>query len=164
MALKVNLRHLEDKNLQLSGEISAQELDLDSKDEVIRVDRPLNYDIEVQMLEDALLVQGQLSLPLTCDCVRCLKTFTHEVVLDPWSVHVPLQGDDAAPVVNDLVDLTPYVREDILLDFPQHPLCGSECGGLPETGNPGSKSREGESPETNHGGSSAWEELNKLKL
>ena len=40
------------------------------------------------------------------------------------------QGDDKALVVNDCLDLTPYVREDILLALPLHPLCGSDCGGL----------------------------------
>ena len=33
-------------------------------------------------------------------------------------------------IENDCVDLTPFVREDILLEFPQHPLCKPDCGGL----------------------------------
>ena len=44
--------------------------------------------------------------------------------------HLPLEGEEAVSVVNDCVDLTPYVREDILLEFPQHPLCEPECRGL----------------------------------
>src|SRR6184192_4185872 len=48
-----------------------------------------------------------------------------------WACHLPLQGEEAAPIVNDCVDLTPYVREDILLSFPQHPLCDRDCRGLP---------------------------------
>ncbi len=162
MALIVNLRHLDDNNLRLQGELSTEELDIDPKDHVIRVEKPLSYDVEVQLMEDALLLTGRLSLPLSCDCVRCLKRFEHVVSLEKWSAHVPLKGEEAAPVNGDLVDLTPYVREDILLDFPQHPLCSSECGGLPKSYMEKGKSRR--NPGKKQAGSSAWGELNKLEL
>jgi uncharacterized metal-binding protein YceD (DUF177 family) len=45
-------------------------------------------------------------------------------------LHLPLEGEDKVPVDNDCVDLTPFVREDILLEFPQHPLCKPDCGGI----------------------------------
>ena len=35
MPVIVNLRHLEDKNLELQGELSAQELDFEKVDEMI---------------------------------------------------------------------------------------------------------------------------------
>jgi len=74
---------------------------------------------------------------------------------------LPLEGEDRAPVVNDLVDLTPYVREDILLAFPQHPLCDPECGGLPAFAEKAKKSRDSGQAEP---GSAAWAELNKLRF
>jgi uncharacterized metal-binding protein YceD (DUF177 family) len=60
------------------------------------------------------------------------------------------------------VDLTPYVREDILLEFPRHPLCNPECRGLPNKsiGKPRNTSGTGKTGAD----SSAWAELNKLKL
>jgi uncharacterized metal-binding protein YceD (DUF177 family) len=63
---------------------------------------------------------------------------------------------------NDCVDLTPYVREDILLAFPQHPLCDPECGGLPDA-SAGKTSDVGGKGKT-EAVSSAWAELNKLKF
>jgi uncharacterized metal-binding protein YceD (DUF177 family) len=70
---------------------------------------------------------------------------------------VPLAGEEKAPVNNDCVDLTPFLREDMLLEFPPHPLCKPDCGGL----------KKGQAPKT--GGqdvaaSAAWAELDKLKL
>jgi uncharacterized metal-binding protein YceD (DUF177 family) len=56
------------------------------------------------------------------------------------------------------VNLTPYIREDILLALPQHPLCEPECGGLKP---PASLKDPGEMSEK---ASSAWSELDKLKL
>ena len=115
MPLAVNLRHLEADNIRLEGKLPVKELDIDPHDEVIQVSQPLEHDLEVQKLEDGLLVQGRLHLALECLCVRCLKPFQHRLELDNWACHLPLEGEDCVAVVNDCVDLTPYVREDILL-------------------------------------------------
>jgi uncharacterized protein len=162
MPLAVNLRHLEAHNISLEGELPAEELDIDTRDEVIQVSQPLRYALEVQKVENGLLVQGHLSLTLDCQCVRCLKPCEYEVDLPAWTCHVPLQGEDGAPVVNDCVDLTPYAREDILLEFPRHPLCDADCRGLP--GPSSGKTKHTSGANKNQAGSSAWAELNKLKF
>src|SRR5579863_7556275 len=107
MPLTINLRHLENRNLELQGELPLAELDLDVHDEMIRVTQPVEYDIEVEKLDDSLLVQGALRVPLECECVRCLKKFKRELDLENWTLHLPLSGEDAVPVNNDCVDLTP---------------------------------------------------------
>src|ERR1051325_8130467 len=134
MPLLVNLRHLENDNLELKGELPAEELDLNPSDEMIRAVEPLRYELEVQKLDHSLLLQGRLRLTLQCQCVRCLKPVAHTLDLKDWTRHLPLTGEESAPVTNDCVDLTPYLREDILLEFPQHPLCKADCGGLSKTG------------------------------
>ena len=162
MSLRVNLRHLEAHSLHMKGELPISELDIDTHDEAIKLGGPLTYDFEVQRLEDGLLLQGRLDLSLECQCVRCLKNFEYALTLSNWTLHLPLTGEDAAPIVNDCVDLTPYLREDILLGFPQHPLCNQECSGLPASfvrrgKNTSSTGQAGP-------GSSAWDELNKLRF
>src|SRR4051812_22482911 len=121
MAILVNLRHLEEKNVRLEGKLPVNELELDSRDELIETNSPLEYELEVQQLDQSLLVQGKLRLVLDCQCARCLKKIKEVVTLDPYALHVPLEGDEKAEISNDCVDLTPYFREDILLEFPQHP-------------------------------------------
>ena len=162
MSLVVNLRHLEAHNIRLAGKVPVAELGLDPLDEVIQVAQPLEHDLEVQILDDGLLVQGRLLLNLECECVRCLKPFQYSLKLDSWACHLPLEGEDCVVPVNDCVDLTPYVREDILLEFPRHPLCDPECRGLPgaSIGKPSSNSSTGKTGTD----VSAWAELNKLKL
>ena len=162
MSLSVNLRHLEAHPLSLSGELSPEELDLDIQDEMLRPAGPLHYKLEVQKLEGGLLVQGALSLELDCQCVRCLKSFRSKLELTQWTRHLPLQGEEAAIVSNDCVDLTPYIREDILLEFPQHPLCKADCPGLPKS-NDGKVKHTG-GARSGEAQSSAWAELDKLKL
>ena len=130
MSLLVNLRHLEHKNIELKGELSAAELDLEVTDELIHVTKPVEYELEAQRLENDLLVHGTLHMTLDCECARCLKPFEQELDFADWAVHLPLSGEDKVESAGDFVDLTPYIREDILLAFPQHPLCRPDCGGL----------------------------------
>jgi uncharacterized protein len=162
MALLCNLRHIEEKNLHLKGELPTEDLDIGTLDELIHVPEPLSYDVEVQQLEHALLIHGVLTLPLHCECVRCLKPFQQTLRLPHWACHLPLEGEDKVELNGDCVDLTPYIREDIVLAFPQHPLCRPDCSGLaslqkkPEE-SPGSAAQA--APDT-----SAWAALDKLKL
>ena len=158
MPVIVNLRHLEDKNLELQGELSAQELDFEKVDEMIHPKEPLHYDLEIEKNGSNLLINGALKMTLDCECVRCLLPFTYDISLDPYDLLVPLEGEDKARVDNDLVDLTPYLREDTLLAFPQHPLCEADCDRLP----PVKESKQAATSE--QGQKSAWDELNKLKL
>ena len=161
MPLTVNLRHLEGGPIRLQGELSVAELDLTSLDELIRPCGPLRYDLEVSHQVQGLLVQGQLEMPFACECARCLKPFEHRVGLADWSSLLPWEGEDRVRVSHDSVDLTPHVREDMVLALPQRPLCGPECSGLsaePPVG--GKQSCGAQTPDV----SSAWTELNKLKF
>ncbi len=161
MPLRVNLRHLEENELRLEGELPVAELELDLKDDMRRTEKPLQYNIAVQEIENELLVQGKLTLPLQCECVRCLKSFEYRLKLPNWTVLLPMEGEEKTPVDNDCVDLTPYLREDILLEFPQHPLCETECRGLPvKEGKAKKATKPGDSKQE----PSAWAELDKLKL
>ena len=162
MPLLVNLRHLEKDSLVLKGELPPDELDLQLRDDLVRAEKPLAYDLEAQLVGEELLVQGRLRLPLQCLCVRCLKPFEFRLELKQWTQSLPLEGDEKAEVVNDCVDLTPILREDILLEFPQHPLCEADCRGLPKTlvGKVKQPSDAGEIKEK----PSAWAALDKLKL
>ncbi len=160
MPLLINLRHLEKRDLALNGELPVAELDIETRDEMVQVGKPLRHRLEVQRLDDALLVRGKLVLPLACQCVRCLKPFEFRLELADWTCHIPLVGEEKAPIVSDCVDLTPFLREDILLELPQHPLCKPDCGGLKKP-TAGKLKKSGASDVKT---SSAWAELDKLKF
>ena len=162
MPLLVNLRHLEEQSLRLKGRLPVVELDLDLRDDLVSAEKPLEYELEAELPGDDLLVQGRLRLPLQCVCVRCLKPFEFLMELKKWTLVLPLEGDEKVSVNNDCVDLTPILREDILLEFPQHPLCEADCRGLPKTlvGKVKQPSDAGAIKEK----PSAWAALDKLKL
>jgi uncharacterized protein len=160
--LLINLRHLERHELALDGELTAEDLEMTGFDELMHLNRPLAYELTAARLEDGLLVQGRLWLELDCECGRCLKPFRQEFELAEWACHLPLAGEESVPINNDCVDLTPYVREDILLELPQRPLCKPDCTGLPKTkaGKPDKNALSGQSEAEK----TAWAELNKLKF
>jgi uncharacterized protein len=163
MRATVNLRHLEEGPQRFEGEVSPEILELDKLgDEIIQVKDPLRYDVEVEKQDRNLLVSGSLRMNLNCQCVRCLKAFQYPLSLSPYHLYVELEGEDAAPVVNDVVDLTPFFREDVLLAFPQHPLCTENCAGLPNAS--GSKTAKPDKSPQGNETASAWSALDKLKL
>jgi len=138
MSLIVHLEDLKEAKMRLKGELLLEMVQTEATDELIKVGKPLAYELNASLLDDALLVRGQLELPLDCECARCLIPFVHTVSLPDWTLHLPLAGDDAIGTINDSVDLTPWVREDTLLGFPQHPLCTPDCSGLKTAGPEGS--------------------------
>jgi uncharacterized protein len=161
MALKLNIRRLEDKDVALHGELSPKDLDLDCADELVHVRQPLHYDLKAHKAGRNVVVEGRFELVLDCECARCLKPFQQNLEVADWMAHLPLEGDEKVEIKDDSVDLTPFVREDILLEFPQHPLCKVECAGLANRTEKNAKQIKGASQ--THG-SSAWAELNKLKF
>lgn len=144
---------MEAHEVHLKGELPVDELDFGLRDEMMAPRDPLHYDLRVEKVADSLLVQGKLALTLNCQCVRCLKPFDKTIKLEDWTLHLPLEGEDAVSVDNDCVDLTPSAREDMLLEFPQHPLCGPDCRGLGENRRENAQTKP-----------SAWNELDKLNF
>jgi uncharacterized protein len=138
------------------------DLDLYQIDEMISFGAFLKYDFEIERQDNAFFAQGSLEIPIHCECVRCLKRFEKSLILSPWSCFLPLEGEEKVLVINDSVDLTPYLREDIVLALPQHPLCDPDCGGLKPVQQPDdirSTRRVGE-----ESSNPRWSDLDKLKL
>src|SRR5690349_5047756 len=100
MAILINLRHLETKSVELEGECPASELDLEKADDLISVQQPLRYELEGQLMEQAVLVQGRLELTLDCECARCLKPFREVLKIEDWACHIPLEGEEKALVIS----------------------------------------------------------------
>lgn len=158
MAVQFSLSQVELRPLLLEGEVAVADLDLETGDAMVQARQPLEYQIEVEKVEAGVYAHGRLALSLNCCCVRCLKEFVLKLELADWSRLLPLSGEEAVPVEKDIVDLTPLLREDMLLVFPQHPLCEPGCGGLPQW-----KEMKA-NPSAAEGVNSPWSALDQLKL
>ena len=160
MSMLVNLEELLKNPVSLEGEMPLEALDYDLHEGPVTRIEPVQYRFETVRDGSQLLLNGRLSTGIECECVRCLKPFTKAIEIARWKSEVPLEGEERATVVNDFVDLTPYVRDDILLSFPRYPVCGKpDCvlpGGESLGGAPSGGSDERER--------SVWAELDNLDL
>ena len=136
------------------------ELDFGVHDEMIRVEKPLRYDLAVEKLHDAVLRHRLVAAGSGLRVRPLPEEVPARAETGRLGVHLPLEGEDKVPVDNDCVDLTPFVREDMLLEFPQHPLCKPDCAGLRKK----VPARPGKPPARMNPKPSAWAVLDKLKL
>jgi uncharacterized protein len=121
--LIVDVERLARAGERFVGEIPAAVLELEPTEELIVPSGNIRYDLFIQRLDDELLVRGSVRQPFRCTCVRCNGTFAWESV-DPSVTFSVSVGE------TPFVDLTPEIREGIMLTLPNHPLCRTECLGL----------------------------------
>ena len=112
--MKVHLKQIPPQGLHLEGEEDCPIQELES--EGIRCAGPLHYDIDLGVAGSGLWANGLLSQPVELHCVSCLEKFVHEVRVPAFAVHTELHGPET-------VDLTPSMREEILLNLPAYPHC-----------------------------------------
>jgi uncharacterized metal-binding protein YceD (DUF177 family) len=151
--MKVHLRHIHADGLHLEGEEECLIPELAA--EGVRCTGPLRYALDLGISEGALWATGSLAQPVELTCVRCLEPFLFDIEAKAFSIHVDLSGPE-------LIDLTPYLREDILLNLPAHPHCDREGG----RACPAAKLTEAAapSPEGDDKRQPDWSVLDKLKL
>lgn len=98
-------------------------LDLEGE-RAIRLSRPIHYKFWVQPVSDKLVVKGDLALPVELECGRCADFYSTILAVSSF-----LRAYDISGAV-ETVDVTPDIREDILLQLPTFPVCRPDCKGL----------------------------------
>jgi uncharacterized protein len=146
--MKVHLKQIPAKGLHLAGEEECPISELDA--EGIRCAGPLHYNIDIGVSSGALWANGSLSQPVELRCVSCLETFGHEIEIPAFAVHTELRGPET-------IDLTPFMREELLLNLPSHPHCDRDGGRI-------CRAKYIEMPEQDAKRKSDWSALDKLKL
>lgn len=123
--LIVDVARLADGGERLQGELDPQALELDAAtSEVMQPDGGIGYDLFVQTVGAELLARGSVRQRLHSLCVRCGCSFSLPVADEELVVALPLAETDV------FVDLTPELREAIIIALPSHPLCRAACRGL----------------------------------
>ena len=117
--MKIHLKQIPAEGLHLEGEEDCLIKGFES--EGVRCAGPMKYSIDVGVAEGALWANGVLDQPVELTCVGCLEKFVHEIRVPAFALHTELRGPET-------VDLSPFMREDILLNLPAHPRCDREGG------------------------------------
>jgi uncharacterized protein len=115
--MKIHLKQIPAQGLHLDGEEGCPIDDLEA--EGVRCAGQLHYNIDVGIAGGALWARGSLVQPVELRCVSCLEKFAYEIRVPAFAVHTELPGPET-------VDLTPFIREDLLLNLPAHPRCDKD--------------------------------------
>jgi uncharacterized metal-binding protein YceD (DUF177 family) len=151
--VKIHLKQIPAEGLHAEGEENCLIPELEG--DAIRCAGPLHYSIDLGASAGALWANGSLQQAVELRCVSCLERFVHIIKVPAFALHTELPGPE-------LVDLTPFMREDILLNLPAHPHCdrdgGRKCkAAVPEYSNLEKQEREAKREHD-------WEALDKLKI
>ena len=115
--MKVHIRQIPADGLHLEGEEECPIPELEP--EGIVCAGPLQFSLDLGISEGALWANGSLSQAIELACVSCLERFVHTIRVPQFALHTELTGPET-------IDLTPFIREDILLNLPAYPRCDRE--------------------------------------
>ena len=121
--LIVDVARLDPEGESFSGETGPDLLELDAAS-LCKPVGGIAYEVDVEQVGSELLVRGQLSHRFDCTCSRCAEVFTLEVVEPAFFADFSLETGA------EYVDLTPEMREAIILALPGYPVCREDCKGL----------------------------------
>ena len=112
--MKVHTKQIPDHGLHLEGAENHQILDLN--EDGVKPVSDVHYSLDVGLSDGGLFATGQVGVDLELVCVSCLETFLYPLEINDFACQIELTGSES-------VDLTPLVREDLLLALPPHPHC-----------------------------------------
>lgn len=119
----IEISKLNEDGEWFEGEESISILELEP-DAHVRMDTPIHYRLWVQSVSGKLIVKGSWELPLAMQCGRCTDFYSTTLGDSSFLRDYEISGG------LETVDVTPDLREDILLALPAYPVCREDCRGL----------------------------------
>ena len=149
--MKVHLRQIPPEGTHLEGQEDCAIPEF--KGDEVCCAGPLRYKLDLGISEGSLWANGSLTQPVELRCVRCLENFRYEVQVPNFALHMPLPGPET-------IDLTPVLREDILLNLPAHPHCDRDGGRVCQAARVQQRPKTEQQAKLEHD----WGALDKLKV
>jgi uncharacterized protein len=130
--MDIRLRELARGSREYSGEDADALRDL--AEPGLRVLGPVHYAVSALLVSERLVVRGTAAVDMEFNCVRCAAPFRQRVEEPALEIVRELAADcgEEPAAEPQVVDLTPDLREAMLLAFPSYPLCDADCKGLCE--------------------------------
>ena len=94
--------------------------------------------LRLEAVMEGVLVSGDIQVPVTGSCARCLNPVEDVLDLDVQELFAyagstteeTSEEDEVRRVDGDFLDLEPMVRDVVVLALPLAPVCTDDCGGL----------------------------------
>ena len=100
---------------------------------------PIVLDLRLESVMEGVLASGTVTADVVGECSRCLGEVTEHVEVDLTELYAypdsvtdeTSEEDEVSRIVDELIDLEPAVRDAVLLELPNAPLCREDCPGVP---------------------------------
>lgn len=119
--MKIDVRRIQAEGLVLTQDFSAGEMDLEI--EGVRFVTPLRIRAKLSRVTNAVTANVDLSAEVVMQCSRCLSDFKVDL-------RKALTLNYLVERADEVLDLGPDIREEVILDYPIQPLCKEDCAGL----------------------------------
>jgi uncharacterized metal-binding protein YceD (DUF177 family) len=99
---------------------------------------PVQLRLRLEAVMEGVLVSGEIEVPLTGSCARCLEPFEDTLRLDVQELfayagsttEATSEEDEVRRVDGEFLDLEPMLRDAVVLALPLAPVCTEDCAGL----------------------------------
>lgn len=130
LVLRLNARELlrqPGMTRQIQAVLSADDLAVEDN----RVAGSVDIVLEAVSSIDGIVVVGSVSTPWRAPCRRCLTEVegTAQIAIDEV-YQDDISDEHAFQIEGDQIDMAPAVREYVLLELPDGPLCRVDCAGI----------------------------------
>jgi len=119
--VEVNINQISPEGLTLEEDIIASSLDLET--DIVKFRRSIQIRAIFSKITNAVTVDVALTSSISTICSRCLN----EIEID---LKKKLRLSYAVDKSEQVVNLGPDIREELILDYPLKPLCNPDCKGL----------------------------------
>jgi uncharacterized metal-binding protein YceD (DUF177 family) len=94
--------------------------------------------LRLESVMEGVLVSGDLDVPVTGSCARCLEPIEDTLHFDVQELYAyegstteaTSEEDEVRRIDGDFLDLEPLARDTVVLNLPLAPVCTPDCAGL----------------------------------
>lgn len=118
--LVIDASRVDPEGEELEGEVDCVDID----EELVKPFGGVRYKLSVQVFGTELLVRGHLEQDFDLVCSRCGKDFDDTIKVEDFTNSYEIAENSPE------IDITEDIREAVLLELPNFPLCDENCEGL----------------------------------
>lgn len=104
----------------------------------VPVGHPIHLDLRLESVMEGVLASGTAEADLAGECSRCLEPYSDHVEVELTELYAypdsvtdeSADEDEVSRIVDEKIDLEPAVRDAVLLELPNAPLCREDCPGV----------------------------------
>lgn len=119
--MRINIKQLPLEGLTLEEEVGPAGLDLET--DLVKFREPVKLKAHATKITNAVIVDLAINAAMSTGCSRCLEEFKVSIKKE-IRLSYPVEKSET------VIDLSPDIREEIILDYPLRPLCKPDCQGL----------------------------------